>query len=145
MWQEYYRPSTLSSIQKIFSYNMNSTIRTFHSKSRSDIIKTHCRHDKNTTISPFRPQKLHVERIEQLPPDTSEEGKPEAPQKSRISFYKWLGQSPEVEDPKVILDVEIVEKEPVKEVRDNFKESSDTLAEKLLDPKVSPQQTKEYE
>src|SRR5579871_5792515 len=32
MWQEYYRPFTLSSIQKIFSYGMNSTLQTFHSK-----------------------------------------------------------------------------------------------------------------
>ena len=30
MWQEYYRPDSLSSIQKIFSYNMNSTLRNFH-------------------------------------------------------------------------------------------------------------------
>lgn len=33
MWQEYYRPYTLSSIQKIFSYSMNSTLRTFHPRS----------------------------------------------------------------------------------------------------------------
>jgi len=33
MWQEYYRPFTISSIQKIFSYNMNSTLRNFHPKS----------------------------------------------------------------------------------------------------------------
>src|SRR5271155_760014 len=32
MWQEYYRPSTISSIQKIFSYNMNSPLRNFHPK-----------------------------------------------------------------------------------------------------------------
>jgi hypothetical protein len=32
MWQEYYRPFTISSIQKIFSYSMNSTLRNFHPK-----------------------------------------------------------------------------------------------------------------
>jgi hypothetical protein len=32
MWQEYYRPFTISSTQKIFSYGMNSTLRNFHPK-----------------------------------------------------------------------------------------------------------------
>ena len=86
-----------------------------------------------------------MEPIEQVPPDPSVEGKSEAPQKSRISFYRWLGQSPGEEDQKVAVEAEVMEKEPVKETKDNFKDSSDTLAQKLLDPKVSPKQTSEYE
>lgn len=96
-------------------------------------------------ISPFRQQNLNVEPIEQVSPDPGEEEKPEAPQKSRISFYRWLGQSPGDVEQKVTVEAEVMEKEPVKEIKDNFKDSSDTLAQKLLDPKVSPKQTNEYE
>jgi uncharacterized protein involved in tolerance to divalent cations len=139
MWQEYYRPFTISSIQKIFSYGMNSTLRNFHPKYLLSEF-TDGRHDKNTVISPFRPHHVHVEAIKQIPP--LQEKKAETRHKPRISLYRWLGQHHDEEERRVTFKTEErQDKEVVKEVKDAI----ETTVENLLDPKVSLDETKEYE
>jgi len=55
MWQEHYRPFTLSSIQKIFSYHMNSTLRNFHPKYDSSKASTNLDTTKIQSSAPSVP------------------------------------------------------------------------------------------
>ena len=49
-WHEYYKPSSLSSLQKMFAFRMNSTLKFIPPKSVSD---------KQTDLSPFHPRITH--------------------------------------------------------------------------------------
>ncbi|CAF9911227.1 MAG: hypothetical protein GOMPHAMPRED_007350 [Gomphillus americanus] len=49
-WLEYYKPQVLSSLQKMFAFRMNSTLR---------YIPTKAMADKQTDLSPFRPRTSH--------------------------------------------------------------------------------------
>ena len=162
MWQEYYRPFTISSIQKIFSYNMNSTLRNFHPKSPppppppvpfplrkySDGVY---RHDKTTVLSPFRPQHVPVDPAKHLPA-LQETKKDETRHRPRISLYRWLGSHVgDTEDQQRHITIKSDapggagdnEKEPPSN-KEN-KDALENVIQSLLDPKISSDETKEYE
>jgi hypothetical protein len=141
MWQEYYRPFTLSSIQKIFSYSMNSTLQTFHSKLALQDI-TNDRQEKNAIISPFVPQNVPVDPSEKLPA-LQEQKKDETRHKPRMSLYRWLGQNQVEEERRVkFLTDEKQEKEPPKE---NKESGIEAVIQSYLEPRVSSDETREYE
>jgi hypothetical protein len=83
---------------------------------------------------------VHVEAIKQIPP--LQEKKAETRHKPRISLYRWLGQHHDEEEKKVTFSTdEKQEKEVTKEV----KEGIETIVQNSVDPKVSLDETKEYE
>ena len=80
-------------------------------------------------------------------PALQEQKKDETRHRPRISLYRWLGQhneeeEEEEEERRVTFKAdEKQEKEPTKEVKDGM----ETLVQSLLEPKISLDETKEYE
>lgn len=76
-------------------------------------------------------------------PALQEQKKDETRHRPRISLYRWLGQH-HGEERRVTFktdEKQEKEKEPTKEVKDGM----ETLVENLLEPKISLDETKEYE
>ncbi|OLL25504.1 Polyphosphoinositide phosphatase [Neolecta irregularis DAH-3] len=77
-WTEYYRPRVLSSLCKVFAYNVNSTLRYIPVRNRLD-------------LGPFRP---HAS-IEKDRPSSGEKRRftPGDSRKIRLSLHRWLPHS----------------------------------------------------
>ena len=90
-------------------------------------------------LSPFAPQNVPVEPGKHLPA-LQELPKDETRHRPRISLYRWLGQHHEDERRVTFKTDEKLEKEQTKE-----KDGLENMVQKLLQPKVSPNETKEYE
>lgn len=100
------------------------------------------RHDKTTLISPFRPQNVPVDPAKHLPALAEEQKKDESRHRPRISLYRWLGQRHGEPERRVKFEME--EKTSVEPSKET-KEAMETIVENLLEPKVSANETKEYE
>ena len=75
-------------------------------------------------------------------PALQEQKKDETRHRPRISLYRWLGQHHEEDERRVTFKTdEKQEKESTKEVKDGI----ETLVQSLLEPKISLDETKEYE
>jgi hypothetical protein len=100
------------------------------------------RHDKTTLISPFRPQNVPIDPAKHLPALAEEQKKDESRHRPRISLYKWLSQRHGEPERRVKFEME--EKTSVEPIKET-KEAIETIVENLLEPKVSANETKEYE
>jgi hypothetical protein len=95
-------------------------------------------------LSPFRSQNVPVEpgkRLLALQEHQKKE-KDESRHRPRISLYRWLGQHNEEDERRVTFKMS--EKQD-KDSNKDIKEGLDTIIRGLLDPKVSLDETKEYE
>jgi hypothetical protein len=106
------------------------------------------RHDKTTVLSPFRPQQVPVDPAKHLPALQEPAKKDETRHRPRISLYRWLGshvQDEEDQQRKVTFKPDgdnAPEKDaPPKENKDAI----ENVIQSLLEPKISSDETKEYE
>ena len=106
-----------------------------------------CRHDKTTVLSPFRPQHVPVDPAKHLPALQEPTKKDETRHRPRISLYRWLGSHVQDEDQqrkvtfKTDGDNAHDKDAPPKENKDAI----ENVIQSLLEPKISSDETKEYE
>lgn len=100
------------------------------------------RHDKNTVLSPFKPQNVPVDPGKHLPALQEEQKKDDTRHRPRMSLYRWLGSHHEEEERRVTFKPdEKGDKDQNKETKDGIEH----IVQGLLDPKISRDETKEYE
>jgi hypothetical protein len=106
------------------------------------------RHDKTTVLSPFRPQQVPADPAKHLPALQEPAKQDETRHRPRISLYRWLGshvQDEEDQQRKVTFKPDgdnAPEKDaPPKENKDAI----ENVIQSLLEPKISSDETKEYE
>lgn len=91
-------------------------------------------------LSPFRPQNVPVDPSKHLPA-LHEQKKGESRHRSRISLYRWLGQQNGEERRVTFKTEEDEDKDQSKDAKDGM----ETIIQGLLEPRVSPAETNEYE
>jgi len=109
-----------------------------------------CRQDKTTILSPFRSQHVPVDPAKHLAA-LQETKKDETRHRPRISLYRWLGSHVQDADEQ---QRHVAFKTDSTGGADNDKETStnkenkdaiENVIQSLLDPKISSDETKEYE